>query len=232
MSKQKLLLIPVFAIILGWIYLSYLESFNYDNYVFTRFHLNLARYSFIPGLLLGLWIIYYLLKKKTNKFLVILFFVFCLVSVPGGIKATGQVIARTHQVFLGNSYIIHKSKSSVFGNDYKFIEFIKDYLDDQGEVVITLPPNTLPWRHTGNYQIMDSLFYPLTTTNLFGETPYVLISSEADGAEYHLWPDFKIPAEKIIIYDWENNKAITIDNKDWDPEEWQDKNPWGLIIRK
>lgn len=230
--KQKFLLMLVMLVVFIWVYLFYLEFFNYDNYVFANLHINLQRFAFIPGALLGFWVVSYLVQIKAKLFSIILIAIFCLISVPVGIKSIGRVLARTHQIFLGYSFVIQKSKTTVFGNDYKFIEFIKKYLYSDKNISITLPPNKLPWRHTGNPEIMNSFLYPMTATNIYDSSKYVLISSESDGAGYHLWPDFKISAETIIIYDWSNDKAITINKKDWDPDQWQDQKPWGLIIRK
>jgi len=232
MGKHKFLLILTIVTILIWVYLFYLEFFNYNNYVFANLHINLYRFAIIPGVLLGFWSVKYLVQIKAKLFSMILIVIFCLVSVPVGIKSLGQTLARTHQMFLGSSYVIQKSKITVFGNDYKFIEFIKRYLQSDKNISIILPPNKLPWRHTGNPEIMNSFLYPITTTNIYDSSNYVLISSESDGADYYLWPDFKIPAETIILYDWSNDKAITISKKDWDPSQWQDQKPWGLIIRK
>jgi hypothetical protein len=231
MAKNKyIFLVPVVAVILVFIYLFYLESFNYDNYVYSAFHINISRFGFIPGLFLAAWAFIFSKTKFLSKILIV---IFCMVSIPVGIKSIGQVAARTHQMFLGKNYIVQKTKREFLGDDYKFIEFIKNYLPSNTADTITLPPNEIPWRHTGNPQIMNSLLYPITTTNSTkSATPYMLISSEEDGASYHLWPDFKVSASKIIIYDWANDEAITILGKDWDASQWQDKKPWGLIIRK
>ena len=232
LDKYKYLLIIAMITVLIWIYLFYLESYNYDNYVFANFHINLSKFSFVPGFLLGFLAICYLVEIKAKLVVTILVAIFCLVSVPVGIKSVGLVFARTHQVFLGKPFIVQKSKTTVFGNDYKFIEFIKRYLSGDKYLTVILPPNKLPWRHTGNPEIMNSFLYPMTAINTFGNSKYVLISSESDGADYHLWPDFKIPSETIIIYDWSNDKAIIINKKDWDPSQWENQRPWGLIIRK
>gem|GEM_PF-4862129 len=232
MTKNKYLLIFSIVTIFIWTYLFYLEFFNYDNYVFANYHINLHRFAIIPGVIFGFWAVNYFLQIKAKLFTTILIAVFCLVSVPVGIKSIGLLLARTHHIFFGPSFVIQKSKTTVFGNDYKFIEFIKRYLHDDKNISIVLPPNELPWRHTGNIEIMNSFLYPITTTNIYDSSKYVLISSESDGADYQLWPDFKISAETIIIYDWSNDKEIIISKTDWDPNQWKDQKPWGLIIRK
>jgi len=215
-----------------FIYLFYLEYFNYDNYVFANLHINLYKFAFIPGVFWAIWSIYRQWHSKPEIITKVLIVLFCLVTVPSGIQSVGEVAARTHQMILGKSYVVQKSKTTFMGNDYKFIEFVKRYLSTYKDVVITLPPNELPWRHTGNPQIMNSFLYPISTTSKYNGSMYVLISSEEDGASYHLWPDFKMPAQTIIIYDWINDKAVTITGENWDPAEWQDKKPWGLIINR
>jgi hypothetical protein len=231
--KYKYSLILVITVIFSWVFLFYLEFFNYDNYVFSHFRIDLYRWFYLPGIILGVWFLLFLKFKKEKSLLITLGVLFCLVSVPVGIKSTGRVVAKGHQILLGQEFVVQKAKTTAFGNDYKFIEFVKNYLRgvDQTTLVV-IPPDQLPWRHTGNTQIMNSFLYPIMTTNSIGMSKYVLISSEEDGAAYHLWPDFNIPAEKIIIYDWENDKAREISEEDWDPVDWQDQHPWGLIIGK
>ena len=227
MSKYKyLFLISVILINLAFIYLFYLESFNYDNYVYSTLHINISRLAFVPGLFLAAWVFLFIKTKFFSKILVI---IFCLVTIPAGIKSIGQVAARTHQMFLGKDYVVQKTKREFLGDDYKFIEFVKRYFVNNGNITILLPPNELPWRHTGNDQIMNSLLYPINTTNKIDDPLYVLISSEEDGDFYHLWPDFKVPAEKIIIYNWDGDDATIVTNTDWDPALWQNKKPWGII---
>jgi len=228
----KLALVASIATTLIFIYLFYLESFNYDNYVFATLHFNLKRFAIIPGIFWSSWT--FLKFKKSLKLIQLaLLITFCFVSIPAAINATGMVAAKSHQILLGQDYTFQKSLYKTFGNDYVFINFIKNYLSTEPTTTMIIPPNKLPWRHTGNPQIMNSLLYPIETTNntKYGY-PYILISSEEDGAAYHLWPDFKVPAKEIIIYNWETGRPDIITGRDWNPDEWQEQKPWGLIIRK
>lgn len=231
--RSFLFLIPVIAISFFFTYLFYLESFNYDNYIFSTFNFNLARFAIIPGIAWAVWAILFLWKKKLKWATMFLVVMFCLISVPPALQGLGLVFARTHQIFLGKGYVTQKSLNKLYGNDYKFMDFIKNYLSKKEYVTIIVPPDQLPWRHTGNTQIMNSYLYPIKTTNsMTYVTPYMLISSEEDGASYHLWPDFEVPAKEIIIYNWSEEEPTIIKDKNWNPEEWEDKKPWGLIIKK
>lgn len=226
-------LFPSIIISAIFIFLYCLESFNYDNYVYANLHFNLARFSVIPGIFWAAWAYYYLTKKKSALITKILAIVFCLVSVPSGIQSVGSIFARTVLAFKGKDYIVQKSMQKMYGDDYKFMNFVKSYLQENNGNALVLPPNTVPWRHTGNPQIMNSYLYPITTTNATDNaTPYMLISSETESVPYHLWPDFKVPASEIIIFNWEKEKPTIIKDRDWDPNEWQDEKPWGLIITK
>jgi hypothetical protein len=230
--RNFILLLPPVVVSVVFLYLYYLESFNYDNFVFANLHFNLARFSFISGIFWAIWVVYFLAKKKVKTGALVLAVIFCLVSIPSGVRSLGIVSARTIIAFRGKGYVVQKSMEKMYGNDYKFMNFVKSYLPENQDAVLILPPNTLPWRHTGNPQVMNSYLYPVTTTNSTqSATPYVLISSEEDGAGYSLWPDYKIRAEKIIIFSWEGGEPTIIENTNWDPEEWQDKKPWGLIIK-
>ena len=230
---SRLVLIASILATIAFVFLFYLEAFNYDNYVFFHLHFDLRRFAFLPGALWGVWASFFLWQKKTKHMYTVLALIFCLVSIPSIIQNTGNVLARTHQMFLGKDYVVQKMEEKVFGSDLQFIKFINNYLSGYDKTTLVLPPNELPWRHTGNPQIMNSYLYPIETINSTkSASPYILISSEEDGASYHLWPDYKIPANQIIIYNWDSDKSTVINGRDWDPAEWQDKKPWGLIITK
>lgn len=232
-TRDLVLLLPPIIVSAVFLYLYYLESFNYDNFVFTTFHFNLARFSFIPGVLWAAWTFYFLARKKIKREMIGLSVIFCLVTIPIGIQSLGSLLARTVSASKGGGYVIQKSMQKMYGDDYKFLNFVKSYLPASQEVVLVLPPNTLPWRHTGNPQIMNSYLYPIATTNNTEvKTPYMLISSETESAPYHLWPDFEVPAKEIIIFNWDESVPTIIKNKDWNPKEWGDKKPWGIIIKR
>lgn len=227
---QVILIISIISS-LFFVFLYYLESFNYENYVFANLHFNLTRFAIVPGVFWAVWSVSFLLNKKAKAEAVVLAAIFSLVAIPSGIQAIGVVAARTHQMFLGKNFVTEKSLQKMYGGDYKFMDFVKSYLDSSSTVI--LPPNTLPWRHTGNPQIMNSYLYPITTTNSTDSAvPYMLISSETEAADYHLWPDFKVRAREIIIFNWDEGAPTIIKDTDWNPADWQDKKPWGLIIKK
>jgi hypothetical protein len=128
----------------------------------------------------------------------------------------------------------------VYGEKMKFIGFVKKKIPENS--ILLIPPNTLPWRHTGDFYLMQAWLYPrkiistkhsgFLSPKVYFSTDYVLISSESDGKTIHTWPDFKIPASKIIIYNWENQSSQEFNNIDYDPKHWSDKKPWGLIVPK
>ena len=237
MSKEKIL-----AVLLGlaaaastllFVWLFCLEFYNYDNFVFSTYRINIYKFGFVAGIFPAIFMFYYLTRKKSDVSVKILAVIFCLVSLPIAIQAMGNLTARTASMFKGKDYIMQKSMQTMYGGDYKFMDFIKSYLKEGPDAVIMLPPNVPPWRHTGSTQIMNSYLYPATTTNITESAArYILISSETESAAYHLWPDFKVPADKIIIFNWEGGAPTIIENTNWDPEVWQDKKPWGLIIKK
>lgn len=232
-TRDLVLLLPPVIVSAVFLYFYYLESFNYDNFVFTTFHFNLARFSFVPGIFWAAWTFYFLARKKVKREMIGLSVIFCLVSIPVGIQSLGSILARTALASKGEGYVIQKSMQKMYGDDYKFLNFVKSYLPASQEIVLILPPNTLPWRHTGNPQIMNSYLYPITTTNdIKSESSYILISSETESASYHLWPDFEVPAKEIIIFNWDEGIPTIIKNEDWDPKKWENKKPWGIIIKR
>lgn len=230
-KRDLILLLPPVVVSAIFVFLYYLESFNFENYVFANLHFNLTRFSLTPGIFWAIWTAYFLLMRRVKAESVIIATIFSIFIIPSGIKAAGLVAARTHQMFLGSNYVVQKSMQKMYGGDYKFMSFIKSYLKE--DATLLLPPSTPPWRHTGNTQIMNSYLYPIKTTNSTeSATPYVLISSETESAPYQLWPDFQVHAREIVIFNWDSGTPTIIKDTDWDPLLWQDKKPWGLIIRK
>lgn len=230
---SRLTLLASIFVTMAFVYLFYLEAFNYDNYVFSALNLNLKRFAFFPGVLWAIWTSFFLWQRKIKALYAVFILIFCLVSIPPTIQNIGNALARTHQMFLGREYVVQKIEAKAFGSDLSFIRFIRQYLANYGNTMLIIPPNELPWRHTGNSQIMDGFLFPnATTNNINYHSPFVLISSEEDGASYHLWPDFIVPAEEIVIFNWDIDEPTIIKNKDWNPDEWQGQKPWGLIIKK
>ncbi len=230
MRRNWYFLLPAVFTSIFWIYAFYLEFFNYPNYVFARFHLDPYRTAVIPGLITAIYVFFRTRAAGLKTPVVILLLLFCLVSIPSGLSAMGNVLARTALAARGPGYITAKAMDTAYGSDYKFLDFVQSYIKNPPGVKVAIPPMSLPWRHTGDTYMAASFLYPAVVTHMATGSAFIMISSEADGAGYRLWPDFSLPAKKIIIYDWVSGRGVEYPGRNWNPGEWQARHPWGLII--
>jgi len=230
-KHSKYYILPI-LISAPWIYFYYLEFFNYDNYVFATFHYDLLKKAYLPATTIALLSIFLLLKNNVKITIVLLFGIYCISILPLGYSALGQTLARIHIASRGKEYASEKAKTKMFGNDLMFIDFLKENLDSLNYSHIIIPPNQIPWRHTGDQFIMNSLLYRYASSSNIddGYSP-LIISSEEDGASYRLWPNFDIKAKKIIIFNWNTKPNQIIENSEWKYKDWETIKPWGLIIR-
>lgn len=223
----------VLAIFLGTasVFYGFLEKYFYPNYIYSQIGLNPIHLYFATALIFSTYFLRY-----TKSALPILALFIIGYSAPGIIGSSLALIVKTavSQDTSADQMV------SVFGEKYRFIIFLESTTPLDSKILI--PPNTLPWRHTGDVYLMQAWLYPrkiytasygwVLEPDSFKIFDFILISSESDGTKKGTWPDFYIPARKIIIYDWERDTGVVYENRDYDPREWQNKQPWGLIIQK
>jgi hypothetical protein len=151
--------------------------------------------------------------------------------------AAGMILGKSAQVATRLQYSELDKTKLVWGESAGFFNFMVSEVPEASSVL--LPPETLPWRYTGSTQFLGPLLYPRKIRTAlepfyrlrFNEFDFIVISSEEDGAIASTWPDFPVEAEQIQIYGWgDANQVIT--GRDWNPDEWKDKKPWGLITVK
>ena len=216
---------------------NFVEAVTFPNYIYS--HFGLAPQWLNAGFGLGVVLLVLKVRRLHPSF-----FFAAVVAVAAWIIAAavpevaGKTLARVALTTSRFTWTVGQKNRAVWGPRADFFDWVKTTTPDSASLL--LPLETLPWRYTGNSQFMGAWLYSkkvLTTTRknyqkIFNRYDFLLISAEADGAPGHLWPDFPIPAQKIIIYDWQANRGVTYENRDWDPAEWQDQEPWGLIVPK
>jgi hypothetical protein len=120
--------------------------------------------------------------------------------------------------------------------EYAFYLFLNQHTPENA--VIATPPQVGPWLVTGNAGYGRYYVYPRKMINGSREKPI------PDGADYLLvsyydwtnpenrqfgWPEQKIAAEKIWLFDRETHQVREFDHQDFDPLNPTFGQSWGLI---
>ncbi len=221
------------------------EEFFYPNYVYshTRISPDWINLFFTTVLVLLIGVRNNLFTKSSLARNVIAFSILVLL-IPGTIHTGSIVAGRVAKVAFYRDMLAEIEWKSVYGDKLKFARFINENVLENSRLLI--PPSENPWHHTGDTYLMTAFLYPRTAKSYtyfdirgqkalkkdLNQVDAIVISSEEDGAPLHVWPDFPVPAERIIIFDWQTGEPVVYEDRDYQPSEWVDKKPWGLIFPK
>lgn len=230
LKKWPLACVAVFMIILSSVFY-FFEYHFFPNYTFSNFHLNPFAISMIGSIII-VFVFRPILKKSIFlSFSLYLLIVFSLSNLP---TVIGQSFSSLYYAFSTRNMTYSQKMSQEIGPDYDYFQFVNSIV--QESETITIPPWQLPWRHTGDYNYARAFLYPRSLVNgqLYNfqeETDYVMLTSETEGdyhKEYSFWPNFPIDAQEIIIYNFDTHGYQSF-AKDFNPQDWVGKSPWGLI---
>lgn len=236
-----------------YIILSILESMNYNNYVFSRFHLDIPSLYDFFFVNVTMFTIIFLVDKlddlQISKFkervrakamvtiltliVVICAFYYVLnnaTQVLNSISINFSYIT-TH---MNNSY--DQKMSYYWGFFYDYSQFVKN--NTQRDSIIVIPPMVAPWSDLGNGVLIDYFLYPRKVINggLYSlpETSfdYIMVARGKstwgiNDSEYG-WPKQKIKTDEVIYFDQKENKITTVVG-DYDPVTGNNYGGWGLI---
>lgn len=240
--------------IIGQIILICLESSNFPNYVYSRFHLQIAGFNNLILHLVGLSLVTLLLNKATikraNRFLIrqanienlprrvlflsilFLWLLFALTNISKDLITSRRVIAEiTAQPRASN---IDKVKK-IHGFFYDYMLFIKNKTEEGSTIAI--PPTEYPWAKEGN-PAMDLYFlYPRKLVQGSGvnlplkKVDYILIAKGSwpkEGYE-NGWPKEKVYGAKIWYIDEKTLSVREYTNTYYTPNSKDNNKSWGLI---
>jgi hypothetical protein len=210
----------------------WLEFTTYDNFVYSHFHILPDHLAIFAGFLIGLFILSRMIKQS---FLIMLSLMVVVSFGFSGIsRATAAAAANLSLWLFSPQSIADRAVSNIYGNDLKFIEFIKNSTPDNSRIVI--PPAAAGRRHTADIWLMSSFLYPRKITDYRPEMDlskydYVVISSEFDTEQTqgNTWPDFDIKNARVVIYDWDNDRGVQIPELGYNSKIISAAPSWGLI---
>lgn len=209
-----------------------LDEFFYPNYFYSHLLIRPEYLYLTCGLVLAL-----MLRPTFRRPL----HVYCLVLVGFLLsQSLGKTLGRVVELVTFGNGLYEKKLVSTYGQKYYFIEYLKTVIPKNSRVLI--PPDQLPFRHTGSVQLMQAWLYPrqvytasygwvLEPKSLVG-FDYIILSSESDSGSLSLWPDFEIRVKKMFVYDWTKKVGNEISIATYNPTDWHEKQPWGLLIPK
>jgi hypothetical protein len=219
----------------------YLEYTHFDNFVFSRYHFIPWYFAVWASGLAGFAAVLAFPRLRGRWLLSLAAFYVVTFCISNGTLVIGESLARIPKAVASRSLNSEARLSDVYGQDYAYVRFLKQHIPADKRVLI--PPNILPWRHTGDFYLMQAFLYPrkivtasqdwLFKDGNFSDFDYVLISSEDDSdgrVPYRIWPDVPVPAAQIVIYDFDGTPPRTVAGTDFRPQDWTGIKAWGYLI--
>lgn len=210
------------------------DAYYYPNYFYTRFGLPPEKLTLLLAILFLLFTVPRITSRSITIYLLI------LVSYVGTVTNSATALGRIVKISANHTDFARARLSEKYGDKIKYIDFLRHQIPAHSTVLI--PPGIPPWRHTGDFYLMQAWLYPrqifpashykVINVDTIRKFDYILISSEAYNNTSLTWPNFNIPTEKIIIYDWASDSGVFYDTYEFDFLDWVDKEPWGLLVPK
>lgn len=227
------------------------EVLNYENYIFSNYHIHINSFENVVRFGLILIIILYIHKKKDlfrKKILsnhrnfkeqgveYIIFLFFILFLSKSLFLVSEKMIRNTTRIFT-NPLASFSQKNEFKNKLYPYFYFITQNTPPNS--IIMIPPKQNPWLTTGNASYMKYFLYPRKIIggkledNDYSRVNYVLITKgdwHVPNNELYDWPKEIISAKKITIFDMNTKKSSILSENKFDPiASSYFKNAWGLI---
>ncbi len=221
---------------LAFFSLNLLELFNYQNFVFARFHINLRGLNYLTFLSIFFYLVTQLShkpKRLANSGLLAALIFFTLANF----SAIVPEITKQLQIIIKNPTATYDQKmTTTFPDFYPAIKIIENLTPKDATIII--PPQKIPWVSEGNDAYLNRFLYPRTIIHLPEDQTlpsgkvYLIIARgawPADDKSLHGWPKTTISAKQIWQIDINSNSSQNY-QRDYDPatDTWD----WGLIEAK
>lgn len=194
----------------GLVLLTFLEAYNYPNYVLSKFHLNLVGLVYVLIFSFAIYVANIIQKEKGiskkgfTKFILFCILVYALVINVG---ITFQN-ALTKDVYIGLHLRDTYDQKMLYqwGNYYSYMKFVKDNTPENATIII--PPQTSPWLSSGNLLLDRYFLYPrnliqfgLTIPDGQPKNAYIMIykGEWCDSHDCEIWPAQTIKATELIV---------------------------------
>lgn len=238
----------IVLLLIIFVILTVLEGVNYDNYIYSTFHVN---YRSLPDLIIRLFFplillaVYelrsiseknYLVHMSTYTRIIIGLFSIIIASylINNFRESYPYVRDNTIKVLVQIDDSYDEKMYSAWGYFYDYMNFVMQNTEENS--IIVIPPMQTPWEREGNGAIGKFFLYPrrLISGTLFGlaesqKYDYIMIASGSLFAdEYNKgWPKINVKAKEIILFDI-YTKEVTVYPGDYVVND-EMRDSWGLI---
>lgn len=233
LTKSFNILLAIFtSVIMGaYIILSIIESFKYENYIFSHLHINMNGLVILVAVSL---MSYFLHSSKWQGILklahdglfasIILLFIYNIAGLtPMLIKSISPIISHPF-----SSY--DEKMTRAYPGFYPALLMVKSIVPENS--VLVIPPQSAPWVTEGNGALVTRFLYPRSIVHELGDYSgdvYMLIAKGSwptDGTYEYGWPKEEIIANRVWEFDLSSGSTHSFD-RNYDPitDNWD----WGLI---
>lgn len=214
------------------------EYLKYPNFVFSTFHIHYGVLASITAVFLAWFVLLILSERKELKkhilfhgIILILITYYCFTNVESSLP----FIDRNFSFALSNPGANYDQKMEKYwGGVYSFIAFVKRETPENSSIVL---PDINAGGFTGNQGMVRYFLYPrklvsssndnIPDANFLIATP----GNELGEGNYKFWPVVNIKAVWVKYYD-ANNKIITLERKDYDPQILRNNGYYALLKLK
>lgn len=240
--KTHLILTPL--IFLFWLTVTLIESFTYDNYIFTKLHVT-PEYI-LPVVFLTIFfttattVKQATASKKFNtrqKLSFLIIYIFFLIFIYQNQQTVPYAIQELKWLFKNPTATYEEKIGFRWGDKfYAYVKFIRETVPSNSKVLI--PPREDPWGIEGNDHVMRAFVYPRKVVryqkslNVKKEDfDYVLISGGFYSG-YKQFPQFNLNAKEIILFDIDKKTKRVVDSDIYDYQDKIYEGKYGLIKLK
>lgn len=251
--KLNNLLIIIFTVF--YFGMQYLETVNYNNYVFSKYHLQPQNFLYLVLFSLGIFLvdlyskgiknkllkelfgnylnkgstfISYLLNSLIFVLIIITFFTYTLTTFSTAFKSLSFI-------YKNIDYTYDDKMRHIWGFYYDYMKFVKENTPENASILI--PPQESPWLSEGNVALSRYFVYPRRLYNGkldevdLENVDYIFLawgSWKSPEESKYGWPKDEIEAEEIILFD-ADKKTITRYKENYDPNDGRYVNAYGII---
>lgn len=226
-----------------YLFLSFLDVMNYQNYVFSKFHIFPENLFLVCGL--SLYPIFLSkvkmirINRKRQTWLLIFETISFWVLYLNIVKIHSMFIDQIRFMVNYPRATYNEKMSQMTGKMfYDYVVFVKKNTPENSKLLI--PPQAYPWPQTGNAAYIRYFLFPRSVENGDQFEPsdlkklgidYVLLTwGETDSVNQgytHVWPKYNVSAAEVILMKEDGNSESIKGNYVY--ENYKDKKVWGLI---
>lgn len=231
--------LPISVVV--YLIMQFLESFYFNNYVFSTYHLQPSIFFYIVVFCFVLFIISKLRSDKSSRFDILLL-ILPILFIDNLTKVLDSAINSDIFIVTHINFSYSDKMRESWGIYYNFTQFIKENTPENSSILI--PPQGYPWFLTSNIGFDRYFLYPRNLINggekdsgvNLDNIDYVLIDyGETTISQYgftNIWPKFNVNGKYIIYWNPSDGSTRQFDSGKYVYNAKDNINQWGIIQLK